>query len=237
MFLKTRGIILRTVKYSESSLVVDMYTEIKGRQSYIISGIRSKSAKTKAGLLQVMGLVDLIAYDKEHVSLNRIKEIKADYLYRRLPFDALRSSIGLFFMEVCIKTVKETEANPELYHFIKSQMLKLDEPEVMGVSVYPIRFLCELSRYLGFGIQNDYSEVKRYFDLRNGAFAALDFGPQYSLNEGASHSLSNILDNEASIVPKPVRNLILDQLILYYRYHVENFDRVKSLDILRSIFN
>ena len=94
MYLQSKGIILRTTKYSESSLVLDMYTEAKGRKSFIISGIRSKQSKTKAGLMQVMGLVDFVSYDKDSTSLIRIKEIKADYLYQKLPFDVLRSCIG-----------------------------------------------------------------------------------------------------------------------------------------------
>ena len=59
MLIKTRGIIFKSIKYSETSLILDVYTEELGLQKYIISGVRSKKARTTAGMLQIMSLLDL----------------------------------------------------------------------------------------------------------------------------------------------------------------------------------
>ena len=81
MLIKTRGIVFKSIKYSETSLIVDIYTEEKGLRKYLISGVRSKKAKTSAGLFQVMSLVDLVAYHRDDKDLTRIKAIKHNYVY------------------------------------------------------------------------------------------------------------------------------------------------------------
>ena len=73
MLIKTRGIIFKAIKYSETSLIMDIYTEEKGLQKYIISGVRNKRSKVKTGLLQPAMLVDMVAYYRENKPMNRIK--------------------------------------------------------------------------------------------------------------------------------------------------------------------
>ena len=44
---KTRGIVLRSIKYGETSLVVTVFTELFGIQTYMVNGVRSsKSARS-----------------------------------------------------------------------------------------------------------------------------------------------------------------------------------------------
>ena len=50
---KTKGIVLRTVKYGETSLVVTMFTELFGVQTYMVNNVRtSKQASSKANHFQ-----------------------------------------------------------------------------------------------------------------------------------------------------------------------------------------
>ena len=41
----TRGIVLRIVKYGETSLIVTIYTELFGIQSFLVNGVRASSKK------------------------------------------------------------------------------------------------------------------------------------------------------------------------------------------------
>ena len=103
MLIKTRGIVFKSLKYSESSLILDVYTEAKGLKKYLVSGVRKKNAKTSAGLLQLMSLVDLVAYQREDKDLTRIKEVKPAYVYQDLPFNIIKGAIGLYMLEVAQK--------------------------------------------------------------------------------------------------------------------------------------
>ncbi|MBS1655487.1 MAG: recombination protein O N-terminal domain-containing protein, partial [Bacteroidetes bacterium] len=61
---KTKGIVLRTVKYGETSVIVTIYTELFGIQSYLVNGVRvsSKKGSGKANLFQPSAILDMVVY-------------------------------------------------------------------------------------------------------------------------------------------------------------------------------
>lgn len=241
MLIKTRGIIFKNLKYGESSLIQDIYTEEYGLKSYIISGVRNKKKGNKSGLLQVMGLVDIVAYNKESKSLNRIKEVKADYLYRSIPFDVVRSSIGMFMIEISRRSIRENERNDILFHFLRDSFLYLDQCEG-SMALLPILFLIKLSKELGFTPSQNYSEDEPIFDLMEGGFTTGQTHSKYLLSQEGSQYFYSLLFEDYGIsnsfnVPKAMRIYILDQLIIFYRLHIENFGEIKSLGIIKELFD
>src|SRR5256885_10343745 len=127
MIHRTRGVVFRTIKFSETSVISKIYTEKFGMQSYIVNGVRSEKSKTKAALLQVMSMLDMEVYHHEHRNLNRIKEMRPMYVYSSLLFEPLKSSLGLFMMEVLNKCIHEEEANEEMFTFIIQKLQLLDQ--------------------------------------------------------------------------------------------------------------
>ena len=117
MLIKTRGIVFRAVKYSETSFILDIYTEEKGLRTYIVSGVRQKNARVKPSLLQLMTLVEMVVYHRDDKSMTRIKEIKAAHIYHSIPFDIRKGAIGMFMIEVARKTIRESEENRALFQF------------------------------------------------------------------------------------------------------------------------
>src|SRR6187200_2515467 len=118
MIYSTRGIVFKTIKYSETSVVSKIYTERFGLRSYIVNGVRSAKSKTKASVLQSLSLVEMEIYHHEHRSLNRIREIHSAFVAARIPFDVLRGSVGLFMIEVLNKSIREEESNEPLFRYI-----------------------------------------------------------------------------------------------------------------------
>lgn len=239
MLIKTRGIVLRSIKYSETSLIVDMYTEKRGLQKYIVSGVRSKKAKTKAGLLQVMTLLDLVAYYRENRDLHRIKEMKPAYVFHAIPFHVLRGAVGLFMAEVARKTIRESEAHPELFRFLFDTLRFLDET---GGPVHNLHlhFLAHLSSFLGFVPGDDFSEQTPYFDLQEGVFVADMPRHAYALDIDESALLYELLqvDRAGAATIKmsaEQRRRLLDQLLIYYRLHIENLPEINAHRILQEV--
>jgi|SRR5580704_13935971 DNA repair protein RecO (recombination protein O) len=143
MEYKTNGIVLRTVKYGETSLIVSMYTELFGIQSYLINGVRisSKKGPGKANLFQPAALLELVVYHQEIKNLQRIKEFKWGYLYKHLFFNVTKNLVALFMVELLQKCLKQPEANTDLYHFMEDAFIYLDESGDSVVANYPL-FLC-----------------------------------------------------------------------------------------------
>lgn len=239
MLIKTRGIIFKTLKYSETSLIVDIYTEEKGLRKYLISGVRSKKAKVKASLLQVMSLVDLVVFHRDDKDLTRIKEIRPAFVYQSIPFDLKKGAVGLFIAEVARKTIKESEANSGLFQFLFEYFQYLDETGE-GIANLHLYFLLNLSMHLGFLPEDQYSETHRLFDMKEGLFVEqVPNHPNY-LEEDASRKLhqllqSNVRNCHEVKFKRAGRKALLVQLLDYYRLHIENFPTINAHLILEEV--
>src|SRR5215467_13355231 len=122
---KTKGIVLRTVKYGETSLIVSILTELFGVQSYLVNGVRASSKKGsgKANLFQPAGILDLIVYHNELRNLQRMKEFRWSYLYQHIFSDIRKNAVALFMVELLSKCLKQPEENEELFQFAEDCFL------------------------------------------------------------------------------------------------------------------
>lgn len=236
---KSIGVIFRSVKYSESSLIIDVYTRERGLRSFIVSGIRTAKAHGKAALYQHLNIIDIVAYDKDS-SLARIKECCLHHHYRKVSIDVVRSSVGLFILEICKNAIREREENTPLFDFIHSRLLMLDQVDNRDLALFSIKFMLELSEFIGFMPINNWHMDTPYFDLYNGKFIAEE-DAKYISSPEASAAISmidhmDISGLSALSYPKALRNAIIDDMVIYYRLHIEQFRELKTLDVLRVIF-
>src|SRR5919112_908471 len=142
MLHKTKGIVLKTVKYGETSLVVSIYTELFGIQTYIVNGVRTASKKGmgRANLFQPSSQLELVIYYNEFKNLQRLKEFKWSYLYESVFFDIGKNAVALFMIELLQKTIKEPETNAELFYFIEDAFMHLDKASATTVANYALFF-------------------------------------------------------------------------------------------------
>ncbi|MCB0586889.1 MAG: DNA repair protein RecO [Phaeodactylibacter sp.] len=239
MLIKTRGIVLRSMKYSETSMITDIYTEERGMRSYIISGVRSRKAKVKASLLQVMSLVDMVAYDRHEQGLNRVRELQAAHVYRSVPFDVKKGAVGLFMAEMARKTIREPEENKRLFDFLYRAFRFLDETTAPVANLH-LCFLIELSAFLGFVPGEEWSEDTPVFDLQEGVFVAAPPPHVHHLGKAESLLLHQLLDknlencHELSMQRQQRKSLLL-HLIDYYRLHIENLPEIHAHVVLQEV--
>src|SRR4051812_10339966 len=107
---KTKGIVLRAIKYGETSLVVNIYTELFGLQAYMVNGVRStKKTSAKANLFQAGAMLDLLVYHNDAKPMQRLKEFGWLHLYNHVLSDVIRNSIALYMMELLQKCLKQPE--------------------------------------------------------------------------------------------------------------------------------
>ncbi len=235
MLLKTTGIVLRTIKYSETSIITNIYTRSHGLLSFIVNGVRSPRSKQKATAFQPMMILELEIYYREHKNLLRIKEFRHHYLYRTLPFDVMKSAIALFCIDVLNRVIKEHEASETLYEFIENSLVRLDEQRD-SLTLYPIQFLLQLSHPLGFYPGGSYSSVHKYFDWMEGQFTALPTRPEYSIAPPLSEKLSFLIQGRDVALSYEERKELLHQLLNFYTLHNADLRQLKSLSVLEEVF-
>ena len=240
MLIKTRGILFRAIKYSETSIIADIYTEEKGLRGYIISGVRSKHAKVSMGLLQVMSLVELVAYDRDDKSLNRIKEIKAAHVYQSLPFDIHKSAVGMFIVEVAGKAIKGSEENRGLFGFIYDILVYLDVTDALAYNNLHLSFMLGLSAYLGFQPHGEVVGRGWYLDMKEGVFTKDVPEHVYYLSETHTSFVLQLLQRDWQSggevkMSRTERRLLVNDLLNYYRLHIDNFPVVNSHEIWGTV--
>ncbi|MBI1780764.1 MAG: DNA repair protein RecO [Sphingobacteriales bacterium] len=166
----TKAIILRTVKYGETSLVVSAYTELFGIQSYLVNGVRTSSKKGagKANLFQPGSILELIVYHNELKNLQRIKEFKWSYLYQHVLSDVIKNSIVLFMVELIQKCIKQPETNADLFNFIEESLIQVDKSNLEQLLLnYEIRrsLLNNLQLFYALHIQ-EFGQLKSLLVLQ-----------------------------------------------------------------------
>ncbi|WP_116125360.1 DNA repair protein RecO [Lewinella sp. IMCC34183] len=239
MLLKTRGIIFRSTKYGESSLILEVYTEERGIRKYIVSGVRKARSSTPASKLQLMNLVNLIAYERPGKDLTRLKEVQPAHIYTRIPFEVERGTVGLFMLEVARNSIREAEENTALFQFLFDAFAFLDTTSG-PIALVHLHFLLELTTYLGFLPSGDFSLETPLFDLREGQFIAGFPGHTEYLDENRAGLMYRILHTDRAALAdikttREERSGLLTDLLRYYRHHIEGMREINSLGILRDV--
>jgi DNA repair protein RecO (recombination protein O) len=247
MLHATKGIVFHTIKYSETSIIVKIYTELFGIQSYLFKGIRSSKSKIKPGLFQSMTLLDLVVYHKENQSLQSAREVHISHPFKTIPFDIRKSSILLFINELVYKVIREEEANPGLFGFLWESCFRLDETDD-HVSTFHLEFAAILMHHLGIFPHDNYSGQYNIFNLREGMFqASIPDHPQYlaPLQSMMFHQLLEACRPDAmsegamqrfSLFPDPAsRSNLLETMLRYYQLHLPGFKGMQSHLILHDV--
>lgn len=239
MLHKTRGIVLQTTNYSESSVIVQVFTEKFGLQSYLINGVKKPKAKIRLNMLQALHLLDMVVYHKPNGSLQRVSELRNQPALQNIPYDMVKSSLALFINEVLYKSLKLHYEDEPLFNYIFNSVELLDKSEV-GLANFHLFFLLGLTKYLGFYPDRTKEKAALFFDLKEGAY--VQFQPSHSfiidgsLLDDFSSLISSSFEKLAQLsVSSQNRKAILSKILDYYSLHVENFAEVKSHLILEEV--
>ncbi|MBX3254412.1 MAG: DNA repair protein RecO [Chitinophagaceae bacterium] len=238
----TRGIVLRTVIYGETSVIASVYTELYGLQSYLVNGVRSsKKTNTKGNLFQPASIIDIEVYHNELKNLQRIKEARWHYIYQQVLFDVHKNAVILFMTELLQKVIRQPEHNPNLYSFIEDAYIELDKAEKKIVLNYPLFFLLHLTSFLGFNLQDNYSSEKQVLDLKEGNFVKEHPIHPYYIEPVKGSLVSQLLKvmhpNELQHITlnNTLRRQLTESLLLFYALHIQDFGTMKSLPVLQEV--
>lgn len=240
----TKGIVLRTTAYGETSVIVSVYTERFGLQSYLVNGVRSnKKNNFRSSMYQPCAILELEVYHNEFKNLQRIREAKWHYMYQQIMYNVFCNTISLFMVEVLQKTIREPEQNQDLFDFIEDAFIELDRASGKALLNYPLFFLTHLTGLFGFTIHDNYSAQCPYLDLKDGNFIFDQPDHPYYLDAEKSAGISEIMKArrphellEVSL-NNQLRRELLEAMLQFYTLHIPDFGNIRSLPILREIMD
>ena len=239
---KVAAVVLHSVRYNDSSYIVNVYTESVGRSSYILKVSRARNASVRHSLFHPLALLELETEGKNTAQLRRITETRLLHPLHSLPMDPCKSAIALFLGEFLHHALREEEVNRPLFAYLVHSIRWLDECEGYAVANFHLVFLMRLLRFLGIYPNVDDYTHGDYFDLLGACFCARP--PQHG------HYLR---PDEAEFIPRLMRMNFatmhlfsfnrqqrvrcLEVLNDYYRLHIPSFPQVRSLEVLKELFD
>lgn len=240
----TRGLILRVVKYGETSIIVSAYTHTFGLQSYIINGVRASTKKGsgRGNMFQPGALLDMVVYYNEFKNLHRIKEFQWAHLYQSIFQEVRKNAVAIFMVEVILKCIKQQEVNEELYDFLEDCFLVLDGADHKIAANLPLFFLIHFPVFLGLRISDGASDGD-VIDFAEGVFTSHIPRHEFYIQGEGVPILSTILkaqqpqELEGLLLNQSMRQYLLQMLEAYYQYHISDFGSLKCLPVLNQVFS
>lgn len=230
-----RGILIHRQAQSETSLMVTLLTEKEGLVTYLFQG-----AKKKRGLvLFPLAPVEFSFYRRTDSALGKITELNLTESVLELPVDPIKSSIAFFIVELIQRTLKPGHAEPEIVRFLTEEAVWINHSTEL--TNYPAWFLANYTKFLGIVPSVDDLQPT-VLDLVGGRLSTIRPNHARYLEGNWMHWMESMLNQEkihflAQSISKEERNCCIDAWINYYQHHLNGMSTLKSLEVIRTVFN
>lgn len=240
MIQKVRGIVLHHLSYGDTSIIVQFYTHLYGRTAVMIKGARGQRKNRRISLFHPLALLDLEMDYKENRDLQQIREARPIVPLHGLMSDPVKSTIALFLSEVLYRTIRENEANPNLFDYLENSIQYFDLMKE-GASLFHLHMLVHLTRFLGFRPKAPDKTGAYWFDMETGTFSEVRSIKENHLEPLLAEVLITLLqstpDQLAEMkIPKNIRNQLIEKLLTYYSLHLQGMGTIKSHSVLKAVF-
>ena len=237
MLVKTKAIVLSSVKYQENSLIVKCFTQSDGLKSYFVpSAFSGKKSNQKIAYFQPLTILEIEANHKNKGTLEHFREIRLATPYHSINTDIFKSTIVIFLSEMLHHSIREEEKNQNLFSFLETALMWLDSHEEMAN--FHLILLLEITKFLGF--YPDTSDMDfPFFELSEGIFTP--FQGISCLSEHETFLFKKLIglkfDSDQKIFAGTERQILLKILLDYYSAHLDGFKKPKSLEVLKEVFS
>lgn len=240
MNLKVQGIVLNAINYNDKYLLVQIYTDILGRVTYMVSKSNSKSSKVRRYLFSPLSLLEMEVEHRDARDIQRIKEARLVYPMYSISMDMGKTSVAFFMAEFLTRVLKDSGENRNLFDFL-SHSIQILELSNNSIANYHLVFMVRMTRFMGFYPNLEDYKQGQIFDMLNGLFVSRQPLHKHYVSAAESLALSRLarISYENMHVFKFSRQdrvSILNRILDYYRIHLNDFPALKSLDVLHELF-
>ncbi len=239
MLKNTEGLVLRNIKYGETSIISTIYTLDFGMQAYLIRGARSnKKTGIHANYFQIGQFLQLTVSHRTGKNLQYIKEVQLHPTHAIQSQNIIKQSVALYCCELVLRCVKEEEQNESLYRFLARFLASIKEWDAKNIALSPINFTLQFAQEIGFAVNENYAETNAFFDALNGEFCADESNNSYTTNAHNSLLIHQCLKKNSSVYAhEKIRIATLHVLLLFLKLQIEQMGDIKSVDVLHRMLH
>lgn len=232
MITKTEAIVLKTIRYSDHSLIAKVYSRTHGVLSLMIRSGKKRNKQLR-NYFNPLSQLNIVIYYSDKKNIHQLKEVsfsrKSSLNENNIPVNSLK----FFLAEVLSKIIGEEETNQGLFNFIYESIDKLNESE-KELASFHLTFLYELSSFLG--IKPNLDGLGKYFDLREAQVVTntplhSDFVDEQILTTVKDYFC------KGKKINKRERKLTLDFLLSFYQIHLGGLEKIKSREVMEVVFS
>lgn len=256
MLTKTEALVLHAIKYGEQKLIVDMFTRTHGRLSFVVSLSKGGRGRMKKQYFQPLTHLSIECDLLPQRQLQKLSDVAIATPLSTLLYDPSKLSISLFLSEFLYHALKGEQQNEPLFDYVMSSIQWLDGRE-RDFANFHLVFLMHLSRFLGFYPNLDRSPLEvsaqvsslstpsslsaLYFDLRSATFCSRPpVHRDFLMPEEASQLMLMMRMDFPTMhlfrMSRRQRQRCVEVALLYYRLHLPDFPDLRSLSILRELY-
>ena len=116
MLVKTKAIVISSLKFQEKSLIVKCFTLSDGLKSYIVrDAFSTKKSNQKIAYFQPLTILEIEAIHKNKGTLESFKEIKTATPFQTIHANVYKSTMVMFISEILHHAIHEEEKNENLF--------------------------------------------------------------------------------------------------------------------------
>lgn len=240
MDVKTKAIVLRSVKYGDASLIVDMLTEEMGRVSFIVRIPKTQKGKLKKQLFQPLTILSVVFNYRQRSSLQHIRDVSIAVPFVTIHVEPIKIGLVMFLAEFLTYVTRDEQQNHLLFEYIESSLRWLDDA-VDSYANFHLVFMMRLSRFIGFWPNLDDYHDGCLFDLREARFTSVTPLHRDFLQPDDARMLLTLMRMDYSNMRffrmnRSQRNRTTEIILLYYRLHVADMPELRCLDVLKELF-
>ena len=233
---KIEGIVLSSVRYGESSRIVNVLTRDEGKAGFMLR--QNGKHKSGSGMLLPLSGVEFIASGGRKGGMRAMKDLSLRHTPASFGSDPVRRSEAFFIAELLCHTLPDGIGDELLYEYVENSILTLEQG-IDGIANFHLYFMMHLTDYIGIAPSVERDE-HTHFDLLSGEWTD-GFGNMSNSISGEEaelwYDLENVaLDELNSLnLNRNSRQQLIDLMQRYYSLHHPGFTLLKSQDILAML--
>lgn len=235
----TKGIVLKTVQYGETSIIASIYTEVYGLQSYMIKGVRKPKKNQALNLYQPSAILNLNVTHNPFKNLQYIQSAEWSYLYSNSLFSVIKNAVSVYIIELLYNCIQQPEPNEDIFYLTETVLTNVDGGSSRYVANAPLYYCIHLISLLGVGFEGRWTEETKRLDLKEGKFLA-EVTHDFVLSSDVSRQIFFAMKADPEDADKlelttAERREVLTKLHAYLKFQFPDVGLLKSWKVLQAV--